>query len=172
MIGDLAGERCAHEAGIRHDADLPRSSRSASGYLLKTAAPEEVLAGIRAVHSGSEWFHLPSCATATTQSTSVPLTARQREVLELLAKGFSNKEIAAALQFSEHGAKAHLKAIFAKLGVKDRAQAIIGVQAGADSGAVIGLITACGVKSGPLTQSAARAATRERPASGRDWLPS
>ena len=59
------------------------------------------------------------------------LSARQLEVLELLAKGFSNKEIARLLGFSEDGAKAHLKAIFTKLGVQDRTEAVaVAVQRG------------------------------------------
>jgi len=54
-----------------------------------------------------------------------PLSPRQIEVLELLAKGLTNKEIAVVLGFTTDGTKAHLRAIFAKLGVADRTEAVV-----------------------------------------------
>lgn len=103
----------------------------ARGYLMKAAPAEELLAAIRAVARGEAALS-PAIATMLVQrlhrpaptEAAVHLTAREREVLALVAEGQSNPEIAASLVVSEATVKTHLLRIFAKLGVQDRTRAV------------------------------------------------
>jgi DNA-binding NarL/FixJ family response regulator len=110
----------------------------ASGFMLKDAPPEEIVAAIRLVANGEALL-----APAVTRSVieefvrrdrppppSPPpalqeLTPREREVLDLLAEGLSNPEICARLVISEATAKTHVARILQKLGLRDRVQAVI-----------------------------------------------
>lgn len=116
----------------------------ASGFLLKDAPPEELLAGIRAVHRGDAVIapsttrrlldHLaPSLqpASPTTPEDDArlaavgSLTPRENEVLVLMAAGLSNQEIAAQLFVSETTVKTHVGRVLHKLGARDRVQAVV-----------------------------------------------
>jgi DNA-binding NarL/FixJ family response regulator len=107
----------------------------ASGFLLKDAPEEQLVFGIRIVASGASLF-----APAVTRrlierfagTAPVPpppaigeLTPRELEVLRLVARGFSNAEIAAELVLSEHTAKTHVAHILDKLDLRDRVQAVV-----------------------------------------------
>ena len=110
----------------------------ASGFLLKDVPPEELLFAIRAVHSGDAVV-----APSTTRrlidrfaplfpagdSPAVPglvlLTTREREVLAHVAQGLSNAEIAQRLYVSEATVKTHVGRVLAKLGLRDRVQAVV-----------------------------------------------
>ena len=104
----------------------------ARAYLLKDSSPVEVLKAVRAVHRGESLIE-PRVASRLldqfTKLTRAPaneagLSSREVEVLELMAKGGSNKEIAAGLFIGESTVKPHIIHIFSKLGVKDRTQAV------------------------------------------------
>lgn len=96
----------------------------AAGYLLKKSKGKEVVEAIREVAAGRTWIP-EGVARRANERTELPsLSDRQREVLLLVSKGLSNKEIAELLGFSESGTKQHLRQIFAKLGVTDRAEAV------------------------------------------------
>ena len=98
----------------------------ASGYLLKAAPPEEILAGIRSVARGDVAL-APSIAATLVRGMSRPtvaLSARETEVLQLVAQGSSNRAIAAALFLSEATVKTHLIHVFEKLDVNDRTRAV------------------------------------------------
>ena len=104
----------------------------ARAYLLKDSPPGEVLKAVRAVHRGESLIE-PRVASRLldqfTKLTQAPaneagISSREVEVLELMAKGGSNKEIAAGLFIGESTVKTHLIHIFSKLGVKDRTQAV------------------------------------------------
>jgi DNA-binding NarL/FixJ family response regulator len=105
----------------------------ASGYLLKDAEAEEVAAAIRAAHAGE--IHLDKeVARLLTQRMRnrrsapepvEPLTEREREVLGLLGRGASNKEIASALFITERTARTHVSNILGKLGLARRTQAAL-----------------------------------------------
>ncbi len=100
----------------------------ASGYLLKAAPEDELLAGIRAVAAG-EVALAPSVARVLVARAGRPveapvLTAREVEVLGLVAQGLSNREIGVRLHLGEATVKTHLLKAFAKLDVADRTRAV------------------------------------------------
>jgi DNA-binding NarL/FixJ family response regulator len=109
----------------------------ASGFLLKKAAPTEIVAAIRAVAAGEAWLDpavtrrlINEFATRPEQHTTTPtqmtqLTPREREVLILLAQGLSNADVARQLFISEATVKTHLAHVMTKLGVREKAQAVI-----------------------------------------------
>lgn len=96
----------------------------AAGYLLKRSKRQELIAAVRAVAAGESWVPAEIAGRARDRKGSAELSPRQREVLVLVAKGLSNKDIAALLGFSESGTKQHLRQIFTKLDVVDRAEAV------------------------------------------------
>jgi DNA-binding NarL/FixJ family response regulator len=110
----------------------------ASGFMLKDAPPEELIAAVRLVARGEallapavtrsvieEFARRPVERSAELSPALAELTAREREVLELLARGRSNPEICAELVISEATAKTHVARILQKLGLRDRVQAVI-----------------------------------------------
>ena len=98
--------------------------RGARGLVLKQMATARLLEGIRKVHRGELWINRRVAADVLKAAGQpVPgesLTAREKEVVKLVAQGFRNKEIAEKLALSEQTVKNHLHAIFDKLGVSDR----------------------------------------------------
>jgi DNA-binding NarL/FixJ family response regulator len=101
----------------------------ASGYLLKGAPREEVFAAVRTVAAGGSLL-TPVAVSAVLRrvrgeaAPGVSLTPRERAVLEQLARGLGNKQIAAALGISERTVKFHVGALFAKLGASTRTEAV------------------------------------------------
>jgi DNA-binding NarL/FixJ family response regulator len=104
----------------------------ASGYILKSASKEELLRAIRAVYQGSGFLQaevtkpllLRLAADAKVESDRTNLTLREIEIVELLADGKGNRDIARSLSISEETIKTHLRRIYEKLGASDRAQAV------------------------------------------------
>jgi len=109
----------------------------ASGFLLKRTRPEDLIAGVHIVAAGESLLSpsvtrrvvdrmaqqpLPDFSDAAALST---LTAREREVLAALARGMSNREIAAALVVEETTVRTHVKRVLMKLQLRDRVQAVI-----------------------------------------------
>jgi DNA-binding NarL/FixJ family response regulator len=109
------------------DEDIHRALQSgAKSYLLKDMPTEEIASTIRWVHSGGDTALPRQIAERLTErSRREQLTERERDVLEALIKGRSNKEIASSLCISEETVKSHLKALFAKLHVRDRTEAAV-----------------------------------------------
>ncbi|MFJ9820605.1 response regulator [Streptomyces sp. NPDC101151] len=110
------------------DSDtLPAIEAGATGYLLKDALPDELFTAVRAAAEGRTVLS-PAVASRLVHAVRAPgnepLSAREREVLTLVAKGTSNREIARELFISEATVKTHLTHLYAKLGVKDRAAAV------------------------------------------------
>ncbi len=106
------------------EEDIYRAMQAgARGYLLKSAPREELLTAIRTVAAGER--HLPPALAQRLAGRvgSPDVSEREREVLQLIARGKANKEIAAALGISEETVKRHASNLFVKMGVADRAQA-------------------------------------------------
>lgn len=100
------------------------------GYILKEALPEEVISALRLVSRGRPYFD-PAVMKLVMQlpkkddSRLSELTERESEVLQALAKGLNNKEIASLLYVTEHTVKKHVSSILNKLEMKDRTQAAL-----------------------------------------------
>jgi DNA-binding NarL/FixJ family response regulator len=100
----------------------------ATGYVLKSVERDELLRAIRAVHRGSGYLQAevtrPLLRRLALKAERSALSVREIQVLELLAAGSSNKEIAQRLAISDETVKSHLKRLYDKLGVSDRAEAV------------------------------------------------
>ena len=109
----------------------------ASGFLLKRTRPEELIAAVHAVAAGDSLLSPSVTRRVIDRMAQQPtpeladqaklgeLTPREREVLELVARGLSNREIAAAFVVEESTIRTHVKRILMKLGLRDRVQAVI-----------------------------------------------
>jgi DNA-binding NarL/FixJ family response regulator len=107
----------------------------ASGFLLKDAPEEQLVSGIRVVAGGASLFapavtrrliaRFAGAAPRQPPAALADLTAREMEVLHLVARGLSNGEIATELVLSEHTAKTHVAHILGKLDLRDRVQAVV-----------------------------------------------
>jgi len=109
-----------------HDAeeDIYRAFQAgAQAYLLKTVQREELLRALRSVHAGERCIPAEVGARLAERMSHPELTAREVEVLTLIAKGKSNKEIGSELSIAEVTVKLHVGHILAKLGASDRTQA-------------------------------------------------
>ncbi|RRN63877.1 response regulator transcription factor [Caulobacter sp. 602-1] len=107
------------------DAKALRALKAgASGYLLKSAMRTDLIEAIRSVHSGGRHIPPEVAAQIAVHAIGEAPTEREIEILALVAAGNPNKQIARRLGISEDTVKAHLKRIFAKLGVADRTHAV------------------------------------------------
>jgi DNA-binding NarL/FixJ family response regulator len=109
----------------------------ASGFVLKDSSAEDLIAAVRAVAGGAAWFdpavaprlldrYRRVVAPAARDAARLDLlTDREHDVLRLVARGATNAEIAAALSVADATVKTHVGSIFTKLGVRDRAGAIV-----------------------------------------------
>ncbi len=113
---------------------LLRAKARAWGVLSLNATEEELLAGVRAVGEGL-WVGAAGLMSGLMrdegrirltegESPTEPLTAREKEVLQLMAEGRANKQIALSLGISEHTVKFHLSSLYAKLNVSSRTEAV------------------------------------------------
>jgi DNA-binding NarL/FixJ family response regulator len=108
------------------DEDIYRALEAgAQAYLLKDMICDEILAAIRAVHAGQRRIPAAVGTRLAERLTALGLSEREQRVLDLVAAGKSNKEIAAALEITEATVKGHMTNVLGKLGVTDRTQAVI-----------------------------------------------
>jgi two-component system NarL family response regulator len=108
------------------DEDIYRAIQSgAKSYLLKDTPDDELSATIRAVYAGEQPLPRNVAERLAQREKRADLSQREMEVLQLLIKGRSNKEIGSSLFISEDTVKAHLKTLFVKLQVQDRTEAAI-----------------------------------------------
>jgi len=118
------------------DHVLSAVKAGANGYLMKDADPSEIVDAIRGAYAGLPQLHpaaaaqLMSHVAAEPKASAAPaqpnaLTARETEILTFLARGFSNKEIAAACGIAEKTVKTHVSNLLGKLGLADRTQAAL-----------------------------------------------
>lgn len=107
------------------DADIRRAlDAGVQGYVLKSSTGSDLIPALRAVAAGQHWLPKEVAARLAARKSYEPITPREIEVLNALAKGLANKQIADALSITEHTVKDHLKKILAKLRVADRTEAV------------------------------------------------
>jgi two-component system, NarL family, response regulator LiaR len=111
---------------------FPAVRAGAAGYLLKDVEPAELVRAIRTVDDGEALLHpavaarlMEEFAAAERPAAEEALTAREREVLQLIARGLPNKLIARDLEIAEKTVKTHVSSILSKLGLTDRTQAAL-----------------------------------------------
>lgn len=117
------------------DYILALMAAGALGYLLKTARAHELIDAVRRVHSGEPVLHPAIAAKVahlwarnrepTGREFSEPLSPREREIMQLAAKGLRNKAIADKLSISNRTVEGHFNSIFNKLGVSSRVEAVL-----------------------------------------------
>jgi two-component system, NarL family, response regulator LiaR len=101
----------------------------ATGYLLKDSKPQELIEAIHAAHRGEVRLH-PEAAKRLMKQVKTPdmresLTPRETDILRLIGRGFSNKQISKDLDLSEYTIKAHVSSLLSKLGLASRTQAAL-----------------------------------------------
>jgi two-component system NarL family response regulator len=107
------------------DEDIHRAlAAGALSYLLKDTARHDLANAIQAVRAGQRYIPTTIAAKLAEFLPRVELTEREREVLDLVARGLRNKEIGGELGIAEHTVKAHVQNILGKLGVDDRTAAV------------------------------------------------
>ena len=114
------------------DEDIHRAmTAGASGYLLKSIPSKQLEAAVRAVIEGRQYLPPAVAERLAERAAFQTLTARELEILALIARGLSNKDVARVLAANEFTVKAHVRNILAKLGVETRTEAaILAVQRG------------------------------------------
>ncbi|GGP12424.1 response regulator transcription factor [Nonomuraea glycinis] len=142
ITGELPGARVLALSTFDLDENVVAALRAgACGFLPKDVSPEELVDGVRVVHRGEAavaprlltgligaFVRAPEprrAAPAPHQDGVARLTEREREILVLIARGLSNAEIAQELGVASSTVKNHVHSLFAKIGVRDRAQAVI-----------------------------------------------
>jgi two-component system NarL family response regulator len=126
----LAMKRAAHDARViiltsfETDEDIYRAVQAgAQGYLLKDTSLREMVEAIRTVHAGKRYIPRDIAARLAERMMRTDLTPREIEILKLVSKGPTNKEIGRALGISENTVKNHVNSIIEKLEVSDRTEA-------------------------------------------------
>jgi DNA-binding NarL/FixJ family response regulator len=116
---------------LEDDRLLPAIRAGAAGYLLKNVEPSELARAVRAADAGEALIdpavaaRLVDALADDEQREEHPLTAREQEVLDLIARGYANKRIGLELGIAEKTVKTHVGHVLAKLGVADRTQAAL-----------------------------------------------
>ena len=130
--GEFPGARIIVLTTYAGDVQILRAVKAgARAYLLKSLVRKDLVEIIRLVHAGEKRIPPEVAAELAEHAADEALSSREIEVLSLISGGNANKEIAARLSITEETVKGHMKSIFAKLGVHDRAHAVtIGVKRG------------------------------------------
>jgi DNA-binding NarL/FixJ family response regulator len=114
------------------DTDIHRAMQAgAQGYVLKNSTGDKLIPALRAVAAGQRWIPKEIATRLASRNLFEDLTPRELQVLEQMAKGLANKEIADVLKITGHTVKDHLKSILGKLHVADRTEAVtVAIQRG------------------------------------------
>jgi DNA-binding NarL/FixJ family response regulator len=108
------------------DEDIHQAMEAgASGYLVKGLPQEMLVNAVRRVHAGGRYLPPPMSQALAARTPDSNLSTRERQVLALVAKGNSNKEIAVALGITEATVKCHVSVILMRLNASDRTQAVV-----------------------------------------------
>jgi two-component system NarL family response regulator len=126
LVKEFPDTRAIVVTTYESDEDIYRAFQAgAKSYLLKGTAREKILATIREVHGGTHKLPPDVAKRLEERSRRPELTEREMDVLKLLVRGHSNKEIADQLGVTEVAVKNRFKSLFAKLGVMDRTEAVV-----------------------------------------------
>jgi two-component system, NarL family, response regulator len=107
------------------DEDIHQAlAAGAMGYLFKSVVEDELVDSIREIHGGRPYLPKGVAARLLENKSNAHLTRREDEILDLLGKGLGNRELGQVLGISEDTIKTHLKSLFRKLEVSDRAEAV------------------------------------------------
>jgi DNA-binding NarL/FixJ family response regulator len=107
------------------DEDIHQAlAAGAMGYLFKSVVEDELIDAIREINAGRRYLPKGVAARLSENHAGMHLTRREEEILELLGKGLGNRELGQVLGISEDTIKTHLKSLFRKLDVSDRAEAV------------------------------------------------
>lgn len=107
------------------DEDIHRALEAgASAYVLKTTVADDLVRVVREVHAGAKPMSSDVAIQLAARAVSPALTPREKSVVELMARGFRNKEIAFELGISEDTVEVHARNLFTKMGVRDRTAAV------------------------------------------------
>jgi len=119
-------------SSFEYDEEIYDAVRAgARGYLHKESPAEDILNAIHAVHAGKQAFPRRMADRLSSNKMSAGLSTREREILEFVSKGLTNKEVANTLQISQFTVRNHLNHITEKLEVSDRTEAIfVAIQTG------------------------------------------
>jgi DNA-binding NarL/FixJ family response regulator len=130
--GEFPDARIAMLTTFEGDVEIQRAlAAGARGYVLKNMPPNDLVEVVRQIHAGKKRIPHEIAAHLAEHVTDEPLTARERNVLQHVAGGNRNKDIAEQLSISEETVKVHIKHIMEKLGARDRTEAVaIGVRRG------------------------------------------
>jgi DNA-binding NarL/FixJ family response regulator len=108
------------------DADIHRALEAgAQGYVIKGMPYQTLVEALQRVHTGGRFLPPPVARALASRMPDSELSAREQEVLSLLASGKSNKDIASTLGISESTVKCHVSAILLRLNVSDRTEAVV-----------------------------------------------
>jgi DNA-binding NarL/FixJ family response regulator len=125
ILCEFSAARILVLTSLEGDADIERAlALGARGYVVKGTGREELVRAVRAVHAGKRHIPAEVAEKLAEHLAAEKLSARELEVLSLIARGKSNKEVGAALRIAEDTVKMHVKNLLAKLGVNDRTEAV------------------------------------------------
>jgi DNA-binding NarL/FixJ family response regulator len=120
-------------AAISNDEVAQALQKGAAGLVLKESAPEQLIECVRRVYAGERWLDPGAITRVVPQATpdgpvderAASLTAREREVVRMIASGLRNRDIGERLSISENTVKVHLHNIYEKLGVEGRMELLL-----------------------------------------------
>ena len=125
ITGEFPGARILALTTYEGDADIRRALEAgARGYLLKDMLLTDVIRAVRAVHKGERVIPNAVAARLAEFPERSDLTERELEILQLVARGLSNKDVARVIGRTDETVKIHLKNLFTKLDVADRTEAV------------------------------------------------
>lgn len=118
--------RCVVLTTYEGDEDIHQALvAGAAGYVIKAMSHDTLVDALRKVHAGFRFLPPPVARTLAVRTPNSDLSPREREVLALIVRGKSNRDIAAALRITEATVKCHVSVILQRLGVTDRTQAVV-----------------------------------------------
>lgn len=125
IVGEFPDARVLMISNYEGDEDIRQAlAAGAKGYLFKSIVEDELVDAIREIHAGRSYMPKSVAGRLKEHEVLGQLTRREEEMLELLSKGLNNREIGQVLGIADDTVKTHLKGLFRKLDVSNRAEAV------------------------------------------------